>query len=114
MDALAKNNIYIVLVCFWTSQRVKLCKDIMNILHDVFVPTECQMGSLLQRCNGSLKGVLYDALYSASTLLAQLNGQSFARDTVINVLHTVCMYACRAAGQAAPLQRFNVSMRCKL
>ena len=35
---------YIVLVCSWTSQRVKLCKDIMNMLHTVYVPTECQMG----------------------------------------------------------------------
>ena len=40
---------YIVLVCSWTSQRVKLCKDIMNMLHTVYVPTKCQMGPLLRR-----------------------------------------------------------------
>ena len=28
--------LYIVLVCSWTSQRVKLCKDIMNMLHTVY------------------------------------------------------------------------------
>ena len=70
---------YIVLVCSWTSQRVKLCKDIMNILHTVYVPTECQMGPPLQRCNGSMKDVLYENLYDVHMLSDQPKAQSFVR-----------------------------------
>ena len=70
---------YIVLVCSWTSQRIKLCKDIVNMLHTLCVPTECQMGSPLQRCNGSMKDVLCEDLYSVHMLSDQLEAQSFAR-----------------------------------
>ena len=70
---------YIVLVCSWTSQRVKLCKDIMNMLHTVYVPTECQMVPPLQICNGSMKDVLYEDLYSVHMLSDQPKAQSFAR-----------------------------------
>ena len=40
----------------------KPSKDIMNMLHIVCLPTESKMGSLLQRCNGSMKDVLYEDL----------------------------------------------------
>ena len=70
---------YIVLVCSWTSQRVKLCKDIMNMLHTAYVPTECKMASPLQRCNGSMKDVLYEDLYSVHMLLDQPKAQSLPK-----------------------------------
>ena len=43
---------YIVLVCSWTSQRVKLCKDIMNMLHTVYVPTSARWPHLCRDAMG--------------------------------------------------------------
>ena len=43
------------------------------------MPIECKMGSLLQRCNGSMEDVLYEDLYSVHMLSDQPKGQSLLK-----------------------------------
>ena len=53
---------YIVCICLRPAEGPKPSNDIINMLHTVYVPRECQMGSPLHRCNGSMKDVLYEDL----------------------------------------------------
>ena len=62
------------------------------------------MGSPLLRCNGSMKGVLYEELYSVHMLSDQPKLQKFVR---YQKYAAYCMHAYRAAGKAAALHRCN-------
>ena len=55
---------YIVYICSRTSQRAKVFQRYNKYAAycTVCLPTESKMGSLLQRCNGSMEDVLYEDL----------------------------------------------------
>ena len=82
---------WVVLVWSRTSQRVTLCKNVINMLHHVCMPTECWTAHLYWHAMGQWQ-VYYmrnDIVWISSWTSRNLK----ALQDISNMLHTVCMPA---------------------